>query len=93
MWGWTENQVTTVWIRHGNTDANQERRYPGKTDEPLSEEGKQALFVCKEKGCYPKIKYLFSIPMARCLQTAEILYPNLHPYIIPEWQEREVWSV
>lgn len=39
----TENQVRLVMIRHGATASNREKRYLGKTDEPLSEEGRQAL--------------------------------------------------
>ena len=37
MRDWTENQIMLVFIRHGATQANKERRYLGKTDESLSE--------------------------------------------------------
>lgn len=34
-----------VFIRHGATQANKERRYLGKTDESLSEEGIEILEI------------------------------------------------
>ncbi|MCM1039853.1 MAG: histidine phosphatase family protein [Ruminococcus sp.] len=76
-----------TFIRHGKTRANEERRYLGKTDEPLSEKGIRDLLSYKEQGIYPKIDALFVSPMKRCLQTAEILYPQLPAQIIPEWEE------
>ena len=41
MWDWTEDKIKVkiTWIRHGMTRANEEHRYLGKTDEPLSEKG------------------------------------------------------
>lgn len=83
------DQVTLVLIRHGETAANKERRYLGKTDESLSEAGIKALVSYKEQKRYPDVKYLFSSPMKRCLETAEILYPGLHPAVIPEWTEMD----
>lgn len=85
----TEDQVKLVFIRHGETKANREHRYLGKTDEALSEDGKKQLLGYKKKNCYPQVKYLFSSPMTRCLETAEILYPNLRPAMIPEWREMD----
>ena len=41
----TENQIELVLIRHGATKANEERRYLGRTDEELSEKGKEALLL------------------------------------------------
>ena len=43
MRDWTENQIMLVFIRHGATQANKERRYLGKTDESLSGEGIEIL--------------------------------------------------
>ena len=87
MWNRTENQVKLVLIRHGETQANGERRYLGKTDESLSEDGIVALLSYKERKRYPDVEYLFTSPMKRCMETAEILYPDICPVIIPEWEE------
>ena len=74
-------------IRHGATTSNKEHRYLGKTDEGLSEEGKDALQ--KAKNSYPKLDYIFASPMKRCLETAQILYPDKDIIEIAEWEEMD----
>ncbi len=76
-------------IRHGETQANRERRYLGKTDEPLSESGIRALQSRKAQNGYPDVRYLFTSPMKRCVETARILYPRVNPVAIPEWEEMD----
>lgn len=85
----SENQIKLVLIRHGATWANKEHRYLGKTDEALSQEGKDALLAYKAADCYPDISQLFISPMRRCVETAEMLYPNLQPVVIAEWMEMD----
>ena len=87
MRDWTENQIMLVFIRHGATRANKERRYLGKTDESLSEEGIERLKSYKMLKTYPDVEYLFTSPMKRCTETAKIIYPTLCPVVIPEWEE------
>lgn len=89
MWNSSENQVTLVFIRHGQTQANKERRYLGKKDESLLESGKEVLLSYKEQNIYPTVEYLFTSPMKRCVETANILYPELCPVVIPEWEEMD----
>lgn len=84
-----ENQVTLAFIRHGETQANRQRRYLGKTDEALSVSGIETLLSYREKNYYPAVEYLFTSPMKRCLETAKILYPELSPVVIPEWEEMD----
>lgn len=85
----TEDQIVLALIRHGETEANARRRYLGKTDESLSERGKQLLLSYKEQNLYPKATYLFASPMKRCVETAEILYPMRKPIVFPEWEEMD----
>lgn len=59
-------------IRHGKTAGNLEKRYIGRTDEPLCAEGIAVLRTCK----FPRCAVLVSSPMRRCIQTAEILFPH-----------------
>lgn len=59
-------------IRHGKTLGNLEKRYIGKTDEPLCESGISEL----KKISYPRSELLVCSPMKRCVQTAEILFPG-----------------
>ncbi|MCI7351221.1 MAG: histidine phosphatase family protein [Ruminococcus sp.] len=61
-----------IFIRHGKTAGNLEKRYIGVTDEPLCEEGVSEL----KSISYPDCDIVISSPMKRCLQTAEIIYPD-----------------
>jgi len=83
----TEDQVTLVLLRHGETRANGEHRYLGSTDEALSERGIETLRAYKARKDYPDVEHLFASPMKRCMETAQILYPALCPVVIPEWKE------
>lgn len=87
MWNRTENKVTITMIRHGETFANKEHRYLGRTDESLSDEGKEKLLKLKREGNYPLVDAVFASPMKRCLETVQLLYPDNEAIIIPEWQE------
>ena len=89
MWDWSENQIELIMIRHGATKANEEHRYGGNTDESLSVQGITILQKEKNNGTYPMIDKLFTSPMKRCIQTVEILYPDIQPVIIPDWQEMD----
>lgn len=59
-------------IRHGKTPGNEEKRYIGRTDEALSESGMQEI----KQISYPTCEAVVMSPMKRCIQTAELIYPN-----------------
>ena len=58
-----------IFIRHGKTAGNLEKRYIGRTDEPLCEEGISELESIK----YPDSDEVLASPMKRCLQTARLI--------------------
>lgn len=64
-------QVTL--IRHGQTPGNALRRYIGRTDEPLSEQG---AALCAQCGGDTARETVYVSPMLRTRQTAAILFPN-----------------
>jgi alpha-ribazole phosphatase len=74
-------------IRHGMTEANVNGRYVGITDVPLCTEGKSELKKLASEYEYPAVGKVYSSPLTRCLQTAEILYPDFHPEIVEQLQE------
>ena len=39
-----------LWIRHGQTQGNVERRYVGRTDEGLTADAKEKLKMRKQQG-------------------------------------------
>ena len=72
-------------IRHGATIGNLEHRYVGATDEGLTEEAKQSLKENSDR--YPIPDCVFASPLKRCIQTAEILFPDLPVRILPGLRE------
>lgn len=73
-------------IRHGIIDGNLEGRYIGSTDKPLCDEGRALIKEYKQKYGYPKADVIFSSPMKRCVETAELIYGK-QPAVIPDFRE------
>lgn len=83
-------EVYVTWIRHGMTAGNQKKRYIGRTDEPLCEEGEAQIRKRKARGEYPpgnRLGILIASPMTRCLQTARLIYPEMDPVVDPGLRE------
>ena len=92
MWNRSENQIELFLIRHGATKANREHRYLGRTEEPLSEEGREQLKAFQKQNIYPdpaSIRLLFVSPMERCRETAELLFGECEQKVIPEFREMD----
>lgn len=83
----TEIEIELVLIRHGATRSNKEHRYLGKTDESLSEEGKRSVRKMRMEDKYPECDLVFSSPLARCVETAQIIYPKSVARRIFKWKE------
>lgn len=72
-------------VRHGITQANLDGIYTGGgTDVPLCEQGRQELSFLAQNYEYPKDTVVFSSPLQRALQTAEILFPTAKEKIVVE---------
>ena len=63
-------------LRHGKTSANEDGIYIGRTDLPLSEAGKEELRELYETHEYPKVQKVYTSPLERAVQSAEILFPD-----------------
>ena len=48
------------FIRHGLTEGNEEGRYIGSTDLPLSREGQEALDRLQEECEYPDVQKVYT---------------------------------
>lgn len=72
-----------IFIRHGLTKGNEEKRYIGITDQSLSEKGRTEI----KKRHYPKADFVFVSPMKRCVETAEIIYPDKKYIICDDFRE------
>lgn len=64
-------------IRHGLTQDNLDGIYSGHNKTPLCEEGKCQLLEMKKNYVYPKADFVFTSPLLRCKQTADIIYPGI----------------
>ncbi len=69
-------------LRHGTTAANDDGRYIGRTDLPLSPEGLAGLLQLREQYQYPGGVRFFTSPLTRCRQTLEVLYPGCTPEVV-----------
>lgn len=72
-------------LRHGTTEANEQRRFTGGADVPLSENGRLALLPLA--GAYPKAERFFTSGMRRAVETLAILYGEVPHTDIPDLGE------
>ena len=76
-------------FRHGLTDANENGVYIGKTDLPLSDASREALMDKFEQLEYPKVQRVYSSPLERAVQTAEIIFPDREIVIVDDLREMD----
>lgn len=72
-----------IFIRHGKTAGNREKRYIGRTDEPLCGEGISEINSKK----YPDAESVFCSPMRRCIETANLIYGSKKITVIDDFRE------
>lgn len=82
-------------IRHGQTTGDIEDRYGGNYNDHLTEEGKVQARKLAEKLSSRQVKKLYTSPLFRAKETAEILKNNLAcPLeIIPNIRERNSYGI
>ena len=89
----TGDIIRILLIRHGQTAGNLQGRYVGRTDEDLCPEGIRKLhrlIRSKKLAAVTEnlpLKGLFASPMKRCVQTAQILFPDMPVSAISGMQE------
>ena len=75
------------FYRHGKTKANEDGIYIGSTDFPLSDKGAVELSGKMDLYEYPRVQRVYSSPLLRCTETAEILFPEVPLYLIEDLRE------
>lgn len=73
--------------RHGRTRANEEGIYIGSTDYPLTDMGCAELAGKLDQYEYPRVQRVYSSPLSRCTETAEILFPENEVFIAEDLRE------
>lgn len=79
--------ISLLFIRHGATRGNLEKRYIGRSDEPLCDVGISQVLKLKEQNF--RADYLFVSPMLRTCQTAELLFPKMQYTIVDNFVETD----
>ena len=76
-------------IRHGLTAGNLEGRYiGGGTDLPVCDEGRAQLAELQARFEYPAVDTVFSSPMLRAVETANLLFPGAaHQFTVHDLRE------
>ena len=77
-------------IRHGLTEANEKGIYIGKTDLPLSGKGAAELAAKMDEFDYPTVHRVYSSPLRRCTETAEILFPCTEMCTVDDLRELDL---
>ncbi|SHN42480.1 bifunctional RNase H/acid phosphatase [Cryptosporangium aurantiacum] len=73
-WGPQRRATTTVLVRHASSVLSPEKRFSGRGDVPLSEDGvAQAERVAARLGARPGLDVVVSSPLRRARHTAELI--------------------
>ncbi|MBQ9828048.1 MAG: histidine phosphatase family protein [Lachnospiraceae bacterium] len=83
-----DRKLVINFIRHGTTKANDEGRFLGWGDEPITDKGRAELEALKAKYTYPTVEKVFRSPATRCRETAAIFFPG-----VPEEEIEGLWEV
>ncbi len=70
------HSLALTLIRHGLTRFNEEKRYIGSTDLPLSDRGRADLLKITKGQEIGNERLLLSSDLKRCKETTELLYPG-----------------
>lgn len=76
-----------LFIRHGSTAGNLEKRYIGSSDEALCPLGEEQ--IRQLKGQQLQADFLFVSPMLRTRQSAAILFPQLPVNLVENFRETD----
>lgn len=79
--------MNIILIRHGQTEGNLKKRYIGSTDEPLCTEGMEQIRNNIKENRYPAADLVYTSPLKRCIQTAELIYPDKEPIPVENLRE------
>lgn len=79
--------IQLIFIRHGATAGNLEKRYIGSTDEPLCDVGIAQVEALRKHNF--QVDFLYASPMLRTRQTAELLFPKMPCALVDDFRETD----
>lgn len=77
--------MRVILIRHGETKGNREKRYIGRTDEPLLDPAFQAA----THSARERVQNVYVSPMLRAQQTARRLFPEAELRLLEDLREMD----
>jgi broad specificity phosphatase PhoE len=86
--------TTLLFVRHGETDWNAERRWQGHADVPLNERGREQAYALAESLAEARIHAVYASDLKRARETAEAVGARLgiEVAVDPDLREIEVGS-
>ena len=79
--------IRLIFIRHGATAGNLEKRYIGSTDEPLCDIGIAQVEALRKENF--RADFLYVSPMLRTRQTSELLFPKMPYTLVRDFRETD----
>lgn len=79
--------VDLFLFRHGYTRYNQEKRYQGRTDLPLTVDEMERITPFQFEWRIPETVYVS--PALRARQTADLLFPGMPKVVVPGFREMD----
>ena len=76
-------------IRHGITEGNLDGKYIGQTDLALCPQGEKQIQQLVKAGVYPCVEKVYTSPLNRCVETAQIIYPDIQLSKVDEIAEMD----
>lgn len=76
-------------IRHGLTQGNLDGKYIGQTDLALCPSGEDDIRNLAKADLYPYVEKVYTSPLKRCVETAQIIYPDIQLSKVDEIAEMD----
>ena len=76
-------------IRHGLTQGNLDGKYIGQTDLALCPSGEEDIRKLAKADLYPYVEKVYTSPLKRCVETAQIIYPDIQLSKVDEIAEMD----
>jgi broad specificity phosphatase PhoE len=80
--------LTLTLVRHASTALNEQRRYQGRTDPPLSERGRAEAAALRARLEGERFDAVVRSDALRCAETAELILPGVA--VLPDPRLREM---
>jgi alpha-ribazole phosphatase len=77
--------VRILLLRHAETEGNRQRRYIGRSESGLTDDG-----IAFAQSClYAPVEQVYASPLSRCQKTAELLFPGIARQLVEDLVEMD----